>query len=388
MTEQPKDPQNQNDSATSPDDNAPAVTPAENDSAAASDAELEAAEAYFASLMTDAEDTVESVTATIEETKEALAQLKNIYQNAEHANNKADKALSDIRQEAAETIAAIEKESAQQARTVIESFIGDLTVFKDAYEKTLTDISPESRTDTRFDKIVVNFEHNLGNLKKVFNKFSVKTEQPAPAATTEATAPETIVPENAAAPETSVPTQETTPETKTLEALKAESAALELQRAQLLQDIEKKQLSTQQINNMAQRVKADAPASIDTAKRQQEGKLPYAITPVVKELLPVIDTYEAGIKSYASEVGADTPVGKLLSDIKGHFESLTGIFNAHGVTVIAPAPHDDFHELQHNAWQSIPMEGFDDGVVISLQQKGYMLKDRVIRPAAVFATPE
>ncbi len=342
-------------------------------------------EEFFRMMMEDsAPDTIESLTAQQAEIKDGISQLQAIYANAEAANAKANEKLDAIRKEASDAIAKIQAEARAQTKEAINAFVADVSTFVAAYEATINDIPADARADQRFDKIAANFEVNLKTLKNAFNKFTQKDEQ-AVAADAENTAETATSPtsETAETVVATVPTGEVT-----IASLQAENAELEAERAKLIQSIEKKQLNTQSANLQATALQKEIENSIEIEKRQQNNKIPYAITPVIKELLPVIDTYETGAKAYSDDAATDTPLAALLGKLKENFDTLGSIFNAHGVKAIEPKPHDDFNEEKHVAWKSEPMDGFDDGVVTSMQRKGYMLNERVVRPAAVFTTPE
>jgi len=59
-----------------------------------------------------------------------------------------------------------------------------------------------------------------------------------------------------------------------------------------------------------------------------------------------------------------------------------------GVEPIRPEPGDEFDPNRHQATGQFPAEGVQPGAVTIIQQQGYALGDRVLRPATVLIAPE
>lgn len=105
----------------------------------------------------------------------------------------------------------------------------------------------------------------------------------------------------------------------------------------------------------------------------------YCNEDLVKEMLPIIDSLERCISM--DDNNLDDEVSKYLSGVKMIYCNLTSILNKYGVKDI-----DGFNKPFDPAFhQAVMTEKCDmeSGMVIEVLQKGYLLKDKVIRPAMV-----
>ncbi|MEW6400963.1 MAG: nucleotide exchange factor GrpE [Chloroflexota bacterium] len=97
---------------------------------------------------------------------------------------------------------------------------------------------------------------------------------------------------------------------------------------------------------------------------------------IIKKILPALDDLERALQNRPSDSGA------WVSGIELIHKKLVSILESEGVKKIEAqgAPFDpNFHEaISHE-----PAEGFESGHVIAVVQNGYMLGERVIRPALV-----
>ncbi len=104
----------------------------------------------------------------------------------------------------------------------------------------------------------------------------------------------------------------------------------------------------------------------------------YANVDLVKSLLTPLDNFELGLMN-------ETEDGKLKPYAKG-FEmirrDLYEVLKGEGLKEIE-ALNQPFDPNKHQAVMKEPLEGTKSDMVIEVYQKGYMFKDRVIRPAMV-----
>ena len=127
-----------------------------------------------------------------------------------------------------------------------------------------------------------------------------------------------------------------------------------------------------------------ANAEMMNFKRRKEEEtsymLKYASEDVIKSLLPVIDNFERGIKLDDNDLSDE--VSKFLSGFKMIYSNFVGILNKFEVKEIE-ANGVEFDPNYHQAVLMEHDENKPSGVVIEVLQKGYMYKDKVIRPAMV-----
>ncbi len=145
------------------------------------------------------------------------------------------------------------------------------------------------------------------------------------------------------------------PEIDELEVLRAEVEQL---RAQSL-------LERADLENQRKRLARE----IDAARRFANEKL-------LADLLPVFDSIEAGLASAAE--GDPLRTGLELTR-----KQLLDMAGKNGLSEVAPGPGDAFNPEHHNAISQMPAEGVASGAVAQLFQKGYLLNERLLRPAMV-----
>jgi molecular chaperone GrpE len=165
------------------------------------------------------------------------------------------------------------------------------------------------------------------------------------------TAEEHGLPPHAAAADT---TSNDTPEDQ-IEALRGE---LEQLRAQGL-------LERADLENQRKRVARD----VDQARR-------FANERLLADLLPLFDSMEAGLANAA----ADDP---LRAGLELTLKQLHTIAEKNGLSEVAPAAGDAFDPERHQAMSMIEAPGIAAGAVAQVFQKGYVLNERLLRPALV-----
>jgi len=78
----------------------------------------------------------------------------------------------------------------------------------------------------------------------------------------------------------------------------------------------------------------------------------------------------------------DAPVAQVLEGVHATLRQLTAALERNKVLVIAPPPGTKFDPHQHQAISVVPAE-HEAGSVVTVLQKGYLIADRVLRPALV-----
>lgn len=116
-----------------------------------------------------------------------------------------------------------------------------------------------------------------------------------------------------------------------------------------------------------------------TQKEKQDLQL-HAATNLVKELLPVLDNFERALAT-SKQGGADP--SSLLEGIRMVQRQMLDVLRRHGVEPFT-SQGQPFDPARHEAVSQVPApSGSCPGTVLEEQQKGYMLHDRLLRPALV-----
>jgi molecular chaperone GrpE len=112
----------------------------------------------------------------------------------------------------------------------------------------------------------------------------------------------------------------------------------------------------------------------------------YANENVIKELLPVVDNLERAV-THARKEEQRPDSENLLQGIELTYRSLLQILARQGVVEIEAAGKS-FDPQIHEAVRRVADSGHAPGTVIEVYQKGYLLKDRLLRPAMVSVAGE
>ena len=148
---------------------------------------------------------------------------------------------------------------------------------------------------------------------------------------------------------------------------------------ELQQMLTEAQAKAEEYWNQLLRMQADTENSRRRAERDVENAHKYALERFVNELLPVKDSLEMG-EVAASAEGAD--LAKVREGLELTGKMLAAAVAKFGVVEISPLGAKFSAELH----QAMAMQDAPDAApntVIAVYQKGYLLNDRLVRPAMV-----
>lgn len=134
-------------------------------------------------------------------------------------------------------------------------------------------------------------------------------------------------------------------------------------------------------NERVLRVQAELENYRKRARREMEDERRYAIIPLARDLIQVVDNLERAIEAAGQ---SDTDQG-LLEGVKMVAAQLDAVLSQHQCVRIA-AVGEPFDPNQHEAIGQEPSSEHPAGTVSRAFQSGYKLHERVIRPAQVFVS--
>ena len=124
------------------------------------------------------------------------------------------------------------------------------------------------------------------------------------------------------------------------------------------------------------RAKAEAD---NTRRRAQEDIAKahkFAIESFAESLLPVKDSLEMALK-------VETPsIDSLKEGVDMTLKQLVAAFDKHRLVEVNPQPGEKLDPMKHQAISMVPAEQ-EANTIVSVLQKGYMISDRLLRPALV-----
>ncbi len=123
-----------------------------------------------------------------------------------------------------------------------------------------------------------------------------------------------------------------------------------------------------------------AKAEAENTRRRADDEITkarkYAVENFAESLLPVKDSLEAAIAIQ------DATPGQMLEGVHATLRQLMAALERNKVVEISPAPGTRFDPHQHQAISVVPAAQ-EPNTVVAVLQKGYLIADRVLRPALV-----
>lgn len=108
----------------------------------------------------------------------------------------------------------------------------------------------------------------------------------------------------------------------------------------------------------------------------------YAATGFARDILSVADNLSRAIEAVPADLRDDEKFKGLVVGIEATQREVEKVFSQHGITRVA-AMNMPLDPNQHQAMMEIPTDAHAPGTIIQEMQSGYMIKDRLLRPAMV-----
>ena len=108
----------------------------------------------------------------------------------------------------------------------------------------------------------------------------------------------------------------------------------------------------------------------------------YAAAQFARDMLAIKDHLERALAAVTDELRQDKVASQFLAGIESTARELETVFNRHGVTRIQ-SKGEKLDPHRHQAMVELPSADAEPGTIIEEMQPGYMLKDRLLRPALV-----
>ncbi len=161
------------------------------------------------------------------------------------------------------------------------------------------------------------------------------------------------------------------------EAVKLEGA--DLTQEQLIGMLNEAKAKADENWNQLLRSRAEMDNLRRRAERDVESAHRYALDKIAAELLPVRDGLELGLNA-ASTAGAET--SKIIEGMDLTLKMLRGLMEKFNITEVNPQ-NEKFNPALHQAMSAQDNAEVEPNTVLAVYQKGYLLNDRLLRPAMV-----
>lgn len=146
------------------------------------------------------------------------------------------------------------------------------------------------------------------------------------------------------------------------------AAELEAQLAEAQAAVLYAQAETQNVRRRAEKEAQDARA--------------YAATAFARDILSVSDNLSRALAAIPAELREDEKLKGLVTGLEATGREIDSVFARHGISKIV-AVGEALDPNRHQAMMEVPSADAEPGTVVQEIQTGYMIKDRLLRPALV-----
>ena len=132
------------------------------------------------------------------------------------------------------------------------------------------------------------------------------------------------------------------------------------------------------------RALAEAENTRRRALKDREDSIKFATAGFARDLLDFSDNFKRALEAFPEEMreGEDQRLSNVYSGLQAMERELLGVFDKHKIKKIIPLDEPfnaNFHEVMFEA----PVPGKQAGTIIEVIEPGYVLHDRLLRPARV-----
>ena len=150
-----------------------------------------------------------------------------------------------------------------------------------------------------------------------------------------------------------------------------------------LSEVEALQEEVAMAKDAALRAQADAINAQRRAELDVEKARKFALERFASDLLPVVDNLERALESSA---GSDADgIAAVVEGVELTLKSLVDVLAKNGITPVDPHG-EPFDPQVAQAMSMVENPDVEPNTVIAVMQKGYLLKDRLLRPAMVMVS--
>lgn len=163
---------------------------------------------------------------------------------------------------------------------------------------------------------------------------------------------------------------------------KSDGIQIELSREELIEEVKEKNEKIEEMDaeiddllSRLQRLQADFVNYRKRSKREKAEMTTRGKVKLCSSLLPVLDNFERALKAEENE-------SDFYKGVEMIYNQLLKSFSDEGIEEII-AEGEEFNPEYHEAIMRVESDEFEEGIVTEVVQKGFILDDRVIRPAMV-----
>lgn len=147
-------------------------------------------------------------------------------------------------------------------------------------------------------------------------------------------------------------------------------------------ELEETRAERDEMRDRFMRALADAENARKRGERDRREAEQYGGSKLARDLLPVYDNLQRALTA-AGEAPDDVATKALVEGVELTLRELHSVFGKHGIDRITPEVGDTFDPQRHQAMFEAPVPETRAGEIIQVMTEGFMLHDRLLRPAQV-----
>lgn len=117
-------------------------------------------------------------------------------------------------------------------------------------------------------------------------------------------------------------------------------------------------------------------------EQEKQNAAAYASTAFARDMLSVKDNLERALAAIADELREDERMKGVVAGIEATSRELDNVFQRNGISRVE-ALGQPLDPNKHQAMIEVPDDKVEPGTIVQEMQAGYMIKDRLLRPALV-----
>lgn len=165
----------------------------------------------------------------------------------------------------------------------------------------------------------------------------------------------------------------------------AEDITESLSHEELISALQEARAQADEQRDQLLRVRAEMENLRRRAERDLENAHKYGLERFINEVLPVKDSLEMGLAVVSDDSVEGVDIGKVREGMDLTLKMMQSLLQKMAVSEINPLG-EKFNPDMHQAMTVQPSADVDPNSVLAVYQKGYLLNDRVVRPAMVIVS--
>jgi molecular chaperone GrpE len=143
-----------------------------------------------------------------------------------------------------------------------------------------------------------------------------------------------------------------------------------------------------ELHNKILRVAAESENMRKRYEKQISDSNKYAVTNFAKDLMSVMDNLFRALEFPVKDLLENPEFNNIFKGIEMTRDDLVNVFKKYDIRRVAPKSGDEFDYNLHQAVSQIETDEVKPGVIVNVMQAGYILGERLMRPAMVIVAKE